>query len=204
MSDALSRFLASMTLDYEKWHDGIGYDLAALAELSAAELAAVERTLIDHEPRDWRDIEALAQIDSPAARQAVEAALKSDDARVRRTAMTYAGGKADAGERERLLVQSLQRDVIYGGLTQALAEAETFHPPGVVDALLRGCLRRDGEVAVHFAALLMFLHGKAKEAFDWNHRPFFLRFNTEDPKERRAVFVELCEKIGVDPKQYRR
>jgi hypothetical protein len=83
-------------------------------------------------------------------------------------------------------------------------EAEEFHPPGVVETLFRGALNRDGEAAVHFAALLFFLHGKADEPFDWNHRPFFLRFNTDDRKERIAVFRELCEIVGVDPKQYLR
>ena len=75
-------------------------------------------------------------------------------------------------------------------------------PPAVVDALFRGALWRDGDVAVHFAAMLMFLHGMAGEPFDWEQRPFFLRFNTTDRREREAVFTELCEKVGVDPKEY--
>jgi hypothetical protein len=192
-----------MVMDYEKWHDGIGYEIELLSELSEEELESVEQTLIQHQPRDWRDIEALAQIDSPAARAEVEKALKSSDPSVRQTAMDYAADQVDPAERERLLIKSLKNDVIYGGLTQSIDEVPDFHPPAVVDALFRGALRREGGVAVHFAALLMFLHGKAKEPFDWDHRPFFLRFNTEDRKDRRAVFRELCEKVGVDPKKYR-
>jgi hypothetical protein len=45
----------------------------------------------------------------------------------------------------------------------------------------------------------MFLYGKAKEPFDWDIRPFVLRFATHDPAERRAVYEELCQRIGVDP-----
>jgi hypothetical protein len=72
-----------------------------------------------------------------------------------------------------------------------------------VNALFRGVLHRDGETAVLFAALLMFVHGKATSAFDWDQRPFFLRFNTQNTAERRAAFHELCDKIGVDGSAYR-
>jgi hypothetical protein len=202
MDDASKRFLDSMIIDYEKWHDGVGYDLNALAQVPPAELKAIETTLLQHSPRDWRDIEALARIDSPAARAAVEAALKSSNPQIRQTAMEYAGDKLDDNSRELLLVKSLEPDVIYGGLTQALDEAADFHPPAVVDALLRGALNRDGDIAVHFAALLMYIHDKAAEPFDWAHRPFFLRFNTSDGAERKAVFRELCKKIDVEASRY--
>jgi hypothetical protein len=201
-NDPVQRFFASMVMDYEKWHDGIGYDLDAIEEMTEAQLRQVEARLID-QPRDWRDIEALACIDSPAARKAVEAALKSSDAKVRAEAMLHAADKADPKDREKRLIASLKKDARYGGLSEAIDEAEEFHPPGVIDALFRGALNRDGEAAVHFAALLKFLNGKAKEPFDWKHRPFFLRFNTDDRTERRAVFSELCEKVGVDPAKYR-
>ncbi|HEY4328691.1 MAG TPA: hypothetical protein VGN88_03060, partial [Phycisphaerae bacterium] len=92
----------------------------------------------------------------------------------------------------------------YDGLTEALDEAETFHPPAVMDALFKAALTRDGEAAVHFAALLFFLHGKAKEAFDWDHRPFFLRFNEPDLQLRKAAFKELCQTVGVDSAKYMR
>jgi len=57
-------------------------------------------------------------------------------------------------------------------------------------------------VAVHFAAMLFYLFGKAKEPFDWEKRPFFLRFNTEDRKERVKVFRELCQKLKINPEKY--
>ena len=46
-------------------------------------------------------------------------------------------------------------------------------------------------------ALVLRIHGKAPEPFDMAQRPFFLRFNTEDPGERETMYLELCEKIGV-------
>jgi len=107
-------------------------------------------------------------------------------------------------KRETRLISALQNDGLYGGLSEAIDEAAEFHPPGVVKALLSGALHRDGEAAVHFAALLSFIHGKAPEPFDWNQRPFFLRFHTADRGERAAAFRELCAVIGVDPERYLR
>jgi hypothetical protein len=200
-----TRFLASMTITFDMWHDGLGYDLNALAKASSAERDVIEKILIDHRPRDWRDVEALAQIPSPAAQRAVEECLNSPDANIRRTARTYAGAKADPTQREQLLVQSLLNgSLLTGDLSAAIDEAATFHPPGVIDALLRGTLHQSPVAAVNFAALLMYLHGKAAEPFDWAQRPFFLRFSTDDCDERRNAFVELCEKIGVDAAPYLR
>lgn len=201
-SEAASRFLSSMTMTFDMWHDGIGYDLAALKGLPQHELEAVELILINHAPRDWRDIEALAAIGSPRAKREIETALKSSDIHVRQQAQLYAPERIDPADREARLIRSLRGDGLFGGLTQAIDEVPDFHPPAVVDALFRGALDRDGEAAVHFAALLMFLHGKAREPFDWELRPFFLRFNTTSREERKAVFRELCERIGVDADKY--
>jgi hypothetical protein len=202
-SDPLKRFLSSMVIDYEKWHDGIGYDLDMLKQLSEKDLKTAEDVLIHHSPRDWRDIEALAHIESPTARKVVVDALKSNDAMIRRTAMDYAGDELDAKARERLLIKNLQSDDLYGGLSEAIDEAEEFHPPAVIDALFKGALKRDAEAAVHFAALLYYIYGKSKEPFDWDHRPFFLKFHSEGA-ERKAVFRELCRNVGVDPAKYLR
>ena len=57
----LQRFEASMKIGFEEWHDGIGYDIAAIRLASQAELDVIEQILINHNPRDWRDIEALAE-----------------------------------------------------------------------------------------------------------------------------------------------
>jgi hypothetical protein len=203
-SSPKTRFLQSMEMNYEKWHDGTGYDLEILRKMSPQELGEIETILINHQPRDWRDIEALAEIDSPGARKAIEAALKDSDPQVRREAANHAGDKVNPADREAFLLKALKTCSAFDGLTEALDEAEEFHPPSVIDALVRGALNRDGETAVQFAAMLFFLHGKAKEQFDWDHRPFFLRFNTDDRKERKAVFRELCQTIGVDPEKYLR
>jgi hypothetical protein len=198
-SGAPDRFARSMAIDYEKWHDGIGYDLAALRAAAPDERAAIERMLLDHAPRGWRDVEALAALATPRARAALRAWMSDGSTEVRLAIARHAPELVDERQRVASLVRALETAEFYGGLTQALDEAAGLHPPEVVAALLRGARERDGEAAVHFAALLLFLHGKADAPFDMAQRPFLLRFNTAEPDDRAAAFAELCRRIGVEP-----
>lgn len=84
-------------------------------------------------------------------------------------------------------------------MTSCLDEVAEYHPAPIVDALLRGAIGREGGIATHFAAMLMYVHGQAAAPFDWAHRPFFLRFNTTDRGDRERAFRELCQRCGVDP-----
>jgi hypothetical protein len=188
-----------MMIGYEQWHDGVGYDLDALRAAAPEERASIETLLLGRGARDWRDVEALALIDTPRARTALAEAFEHGDHALRDAVIRFAPDLVSSAERTSSLVRALRSAVIYEGLTQALEMAAEFHPPEVIAELFRGVLRREGEVAVHFAAMLLFLHGKAAEPFDWELRPFFLRFNTEDGGEREAAFRELCGMIEVDP-----
>src|SRR5581483_4914532 len=114
-SDAANRFLSSMNITYEMWHDGIGYDVDAIKQMTPEERESVEKVLVACCPKDWRDIEALAMIDSPMARSVVESALKSADPHVRREAMKYAGEKADPADRETLMIHAIRTKGIYDG-----------------------------------------------------------------------------------------
>lgn len=198
----LDRFEQSLQINYEKWHDGIGYDLGAIREASPEERASIEALLLERGVRDWRDVEALAVLKSPRAREALRSAMTSHDLEVALAVVRHAPDLVGEAERVALIVRGLERARVYGGLTQALRQAEDCHPVPVIEALLRGAVRRDGGVAVHFAAMLMFLHGQAETSFDMDQRPFFLTFNTQDPTARAAAFRELCRKIGVDAQRY--
>jgi hypothetical protein len=72
----------------------------------------------------------------------------------------------------------------------------------VKEALIEGLLSREGDVATLFAAMLFYLYGKAKEPFDMEQRPFFLRFNTENKQERVQAFRELCRQLNINPEKY--
>jgi hypothetical protein len=67
-----------MNIDYEKWHDGIGYDLEALAEANEKERKVIEKILVNRNPRNWRDIEALAFLDTTGARETLKDTIQSN------------------------------------------------------------------------------------------------------------------------------
>ncbi|MEZ5894546.1 MAG: hypothetical protein R3C58_15540 [Parvularculaceae bacterium] len=193
------RFRDSMIMDYDKWHDGIGYDLDAIAEAGPSERAAIEAMVIAHQPRDWRDVEALAALDTPAARAALIEAADGADAQTRMAVARHAPRLMSDKKRAASLVRAIETTAPFEGLAAILDEAENFHPPEVITALLRAARGGDGEAAVNIAALLLYLHGRAESAFDWDQRPFFLRFNTDDRAQRDAAYRDLCAMIGVDP-----
>lgn len=201
----LKRFEASMAIDYEKWHDGIGYDLDALGAIEGTGRTAPERMLIgrlDAGHLDWRDVEALAALDTPVARAALVGAAERGSAGQRITIGRYAPDVVSERQLVEAIIDELAAAEFYGGLTQALDAAADLHPPEVIDALLRGALHRQGDGPVHFAALLLFLHGKADTTFDDDKRDLYLRFNAADRGERAAAFSEMCQRIGIDPAPY--
>ena len=193
----LDRFIRSMTIDFEKWHDGIGYDLEALGQLSPDERSTIEKTMISNNGRDWRDIEALAELNTPLTRKALREVFLNGDLRAKIYVIRDAPDIVSDDEKTEAIVHALQVGNLFGELSQTLDLVEEFHPPEVVEALLQGVQDREGEVAVNFAAMLLFIYGKAEQPFDWSQRPFLLRFNTDDLGERRKVFLEMCEIIGI-------
>ncbi len=198
----LKRFEKSMNIDYEKWHDGLGYDLDAIKSASATERKTIEQILIQHNPRDWRDIEAMSQIATANARKTIKRAMNDPNPNVRIAVTRYAPKLVSKRDRSKSLINALQNAELFGGLSQTLDDIEKYHPKEIKEALIKGLLSRKGEVATLFAAMLFYIYGKADEPFDMNQRPFFLRFNTENKTERLAVFLELCKTLNIKPEKY--
>ena len=200
----LQRFEASMKIGFEEWHDGIGYNIEAIRIASQTERDVIEQILINHSPRDWRDIEALAEINTKCAREIIKESIKDSNPVVRVAVTRFAPDLITDKERSQSLIDALQNTEIFFGFSNVLDEVERYHPEEVKEALIKGLLNRRGDVAVLFAAMLFYLFGQAKEAFDWKQRPFFLRFNTEYRKERVEAFRELCQKLKISPDKYLR
>ena len=195
---ALDRFVRSLFIDYEKWHDGVGFDLDALREVSPAERVVAESRL--DATHDWRDVEALAvlaELGSASAERSLRDALKSGSNEIRLAIMKHAPHLVDDAVRTEMLVNALEVATPFDAFTDTLEQVEGFHPPPVVDALWRGVDTRQGDVAVHYAAMLAFIYGKADSAFDWSMRPLFLKFNTTSSAERRAAVAELRARVGA-------
>jgi len=194
---AFETFMRSMKIGFEEWHDGISYNLQALAALPPDELAEVEALLIARRGQDWRDTEALASIASDRVAAALEQGLHASDCAARLTAgeqLQALGRLPDMGA---LIVDGLEHGSFGDGFAQALRLAAEYPREEVRAYLLRACLHAPGEKAVHFAALLYHLHGRSPEAFDIGMRPFFLRFADDDQAQRRQAYGELCALIGV-------
>jgi len=117
-----------MEIDYEKWHDGVGYDIDAIKLASPTELKEIEQILVQHSPRDWRDIEALAQIDTKSAQQTIEDAIDDPNPAVRIAVTRFAPNLVTSNKRSQSLIRALQSAEIYGGLSQALDDIEEYHP----------------------------------------------------------------------------
>jgi hypothetical protein len=200
----VQRFEAGMIIDYEKWHDGVGYDLDVLKEATPKDREAIEGILLRRGVQDWRDAEALAVLGTKKTKDVLLKALKRGNVEIRGAVRRFAPELVSKPKRLAHLLEALQTADIYHGLSQTLDEVAEYHPPKIVDALLRGVLERKSDVAVHYAAMLFFIHGKAKSPFDWDHRPFFLKFHTTTQAEREERFRELCAKIGVKPEKYLR
>ena len=196
-SALVDAFKASMQVDYEKWHDGTSYDLALLDGATETEKSLIASMLVP--PGAWRDVEALVALNTDTARTALQKAIHSHIDEVRSAVLRYAPDTANDSERTGLLVQGLQFGELFGGLSNTLDQVAEFHPPRVVNAIVRGLFTRPGEVACHLAAMFWFVHGKSDDIFDWDQRPLFLEFNSNDGAERTAAFVTLCALIGIDP-----
>lgn len=194
---ALDRFRRSMDIIYEMWHDGIGYDLDARGEATPDERSAIETQLLARGASGWRDVEALVAIGTDRAIDVVRSAGISGSTGIRLAVTRIAPDLVSPQERTETLVHALETAMLFNGLSGAIDQAAEFHPPAVVDALLRGARFREGEAAVHFAGLLLFIHGVTDEPFQWSDRTFVLRFHSTG-EQRWTVFMELCQKIGID------
>src|SRR5262249_39620858 len=149
------RFVRSMVIDYEKWHDGIGYDLDAIAEASEAERSQIEAELLERSG-DWNDVEALAALGTEKAKARLRQIMRRGDTKAKSAVLYHAPDLVDDATRTAMLVDGLKHATLYNGLSQIIDLVEQYHPPEVVDALLRGCLHRSGEIAANFACMLLY------------------------------------------------
>lgn len=196
-SIAYQQFLDSVPLNYERWHDGESMNLEALSQVTAAERAEI-CTRLCAGPVTWRELEALAAIDLPMAWQTIENAFEKStdpDTRLAAAEILHKAGRLPGIDR--VIARELRAVGIGTGLTRALLLAEE-HP---TDAVKRGLFESaiaGTEASIHSAALLCMLCGLTDDPFDWNMRPFFLRFAPgNEETDRRAAIEELRQKTAL-------
>jgi hypothetical protein len=190
------RFCRAAAIGPDNWRDP-EHDLEAIRLATPDEKRAIEQFLLRQGICHFIDAQALALIDTPAARQALLAAFRDGPLEIRAAVAHVAPELVAEGEKLAELLQRIETCDAYAGLDLTLDQIERTHPPQVVAAMLKRIERDPGVAAVHFAALLLYLHGHAASAFDWDQRPFFLRFNPGDEIDRQQAIDELYQRIGT-------
>jgi len=193
-TNLVEQFRASMEMNHQRWHDGTGYDLSLIAKATPEEHAEIESLMLRQPVSDWRIVEGLSHLRTPAATVRLQSSLASSrDHNVKMAITQYAGDLISPEERTTAIISALREAPLVQGLHRALQQIPDFHPREIIHELHQATLKREGDVAVHCAALLLFLHGKSGSIFDSAHRIFLSRFATKNTDERAAAHQELCE-----------
>jgi hypothetical protein len=197
-SGAFNRFQKSMNIGYEQWHDGVGYDLEAIDQLTESEKKVVEGKLVPRAGNDWRDIEALDRLGTPAAIQAILRVRQTGDVQIQLTAHQY-GPEPTEAEWERAIMNSLATAEIMTGLISAL-NCAIEHPSDPVVSMLWSKVRdpKSG-VAYHCASTLCCIGGAIDSIYDDKYRTLFLRL-VGPASEDRSLAVQELESILLPPK----
>lgn len=167
MSEAWIRFRNSMAGSFEQWHDGEGYDLGAMAEMTAEErdsLSREIRTRLANSGRspDWRDMEAAYALGLTDCLRALE---EHGDAEVRLRAAHYVGSTS---EMETALCEALLGDDVEAA--SGALDSVAGYPSHRVRQALIALLRRMDEnfICAGYVALEVF--GGVEDAME--ERPF--------------------------------
>lgn len=191
-NDLVADFKSSMILDYEKWHDGFGYDVELIDQMSAEQRDEIERHLREKGVSDWRDLETLERLGTESALALIVDARQSDTEALALRAHEY-GPPPSTSDRETAILQGLSSDE---GMLDAIDDAAD-HPSPRIIAKLFECARDATSTEAYQAALaLYFIHGKVDSMHSWDHRSFLLRFVDPGPDKDQAV-EELRETLGL-------
>lgn len=200
-SPAMTRFIKSMKIGYIEWHDGIGYDLEALKDFSPSELDYIEALLLSRKNEDWRDVEALAALRTPAAIQALKDCLESPNLDCRLFAVRFLKEMNILDRVDQVLVATLPLTKIGEGFSLALALARDYPSEAVKDIVLWCCLNGNESIRVLCAAMVLYLYGITADYYDTSNKIVF-EFHEPDRQNRIAPFTRLCRMINIDPQKY--
>ncbi len=126
-----------MAIGYEQWHAGIGCDLDALKDAGPAERAAIEGLLVACGVRGWRDVEALAALDTPHARALLEDALAAGNQEIRMAVYRRTPRILFPATRIALLVDALEHATFHGGLCTPTSARALDHTAARTSAIPR-------------------------------------------------------------------
>ncbi|MCL2449571.1 MAG: glutathione binding-like protein [Polyangiaceae bacterium] len=118
-SNAADRFWRSTKIGYVEWHDGTGYDVDAVREMTPDERDDVVRSLRNRSP-GWREVEVYGLVDTPEARAALREALVAPSAETRLHAAATLYDLGDPIAIDAFVAKELATVTIIDGMTIAL------------------------------------------------------------------------------------
>lgn len=145
---------------------------------------------------DWRDVDALAALGTPAADTLLAACVRHANVIVRLRAGKHLADRGAPGALERELLAVLGDPDSEAPIEMTMRFAREYPTSAVRRALLQCAIEGAVHLRAHAAALSLFLAGRAAEPFDWAHRPLFLRFSAENRSVRLAALQDLQRLIG--------
>jgi hypothetical protein len=188
-TEAWTTFSASTELNYDSWHDGIGFDLEALARMPALEQDLIRqwlRTRLEDRLRDvdLRDLEAAAALGETE----LLASLKrhpEPDVRLRAKELLASPGDV-AEELCRTLSRSRSEDAVLGALDLVSSHATSE----VRAALIERVSKVDGTF-INAAMVLLEVFGGMEDA--WSERPFL--FEVQEQGKRGELLQQLLARL---------
>ena len=199
-SEGIEKFLKSMNLSYEDWRNGQSYDLNVLKNLSPAEIQEAERILISRKDEDFRDVEALAALGTPATIQALRDCLQSRNLSNRFHAAKYL---KETGEDhvEEVIFSTLHITQIGNGMVEGLRLAKENPSDKIKHRVVWCTFHGNDGIRTHCAAMALYLYGKADSDFD-NKQQIIFRVGAKNKEMGNKVFPEFCELLGVNPQDF--
>lgn len=203
-SPAYARYIASKAIDYERWHDGEGYDLDAFAAMTPAERDSEAAAIIANGEPDWRDLEVLGAHGTRACIEHLRGLLLHPSIETRAHALGVLidhdhtpGSVADVQLAH--IIDAIE-DGDDDAVTPTLLLAQEHAGPISKLALLRGAKDKPS-LALHFASALLDLAGISDDlaAFDPALRPLLLRLLPDNAADdRMAALDEVCRLMNID------
>lgn len=198
-SAAYAKFLESVVPVWQKWQPGESYDVASIARLKPGERAQAVEVLTSRDAT-WREVEALAAIDLPAARAAVREALTHHLSIDTRLAAAEALQRLDpAFDMETMLTRQIRAlNQPADGLERALRLAAAHASPAILQALLWSSYNCT-DCAPACAKLLLTLKGGAAGPADAETETLLGKLGLHNSSmDRSAAFETLCRRVGME------
>lgn len=154
--------------------------------------------LIQRKDQDWRDVDALAALGTPAAIQALIDCLTSYNNNAKLFAVQHLKEMEIVDQVEKVIIETLPGTKIGDGLTYALSLAKKYPTEAIRRAVVWCSLNGNDDIRIHCAAMALYLYGKTKMDFD-NSQEIIFKFREAERLKRIEPFITLCGIIEIDP-----